>query len=1363
MLIEQLYKRIGIRKLKDFITPKVIKIDTFKFPKNSALISFLEDGDFPKSTNRLFINSGRAKLYTCDDYIKPKFVVKRNSVKVKQLTSNNKKIDNDFDYVYEVKRISLTPVSKLVILNYNAVDSLFRYRTSKGENYKRVINKFSTVSECLNSGISRERTRFVHVPLNTVFPALNDFKKYATKSEKVIEDYFKTDLSIFMLEIYKLLNHDNKENSAFNKIKIDEMNRIYFIFTYGNQMTLLSYSHLLSAVKEYEVTTVMNTTNGKTVFKLFLLLLLKTIKTNPVSVEDANKDVSEVNGILVVNKTDVGDYKIEDKDIEDILNSEIIETVESNENTDELLDSVLEKETIKDVVQYVDDDKEETSIVTAERMLSEDYELGNVSEKALNTQLELLKNSKFKIKKNDLESFKIDKSETKIKDKKAVLDKSMLVDTISVMDKKYINNQLEQDIDNSFHALSNIGIAVTSHKKIVEESIMGEFVTHEIEVKPMSGRKTKIKIILPKVSEDGTFKISNNTYSMRKQKTDKPIRKINSNRVSLSSFYSKLFVVKHNFKNNDKGYGLYKQLRKASTEEEPDVKMLIYGKSEILDTKLPTDYTTFGRYCKSFKYKNTYFSFNYTQRKSLLHGNDKLSDVEKNKYTIFGNTKTSYMVMDMENNVYEYKNKTYTKIDNLYILLQIDDSKLPIEFASIKMMNTNIPVVIFLLYIYGLTSLLKKLKVKYEIYDISKRILLDDNQYVIRFNDKKIVLTKEVNVKNDLIISGLSSIKVLKEVDFDSLNSKNGFTNLAYLMGLNKRFITEFKMLDSMFIDPVTKDVLVLMEEPTTFRELLIRSCELLVSDYVKHPNSIDGVLIKSYDRMAGLVYKTMITNLKQYENGKGLINNKLSINPYEVLGRLNEDSTVMLIDDLNPIAMLKQVEDVSLSGTFGRNKESIVGEAREYNESDVGIFSEAVKDSSDVGISAYLSASPTINNIRGMVDTKGIKDLDTVNKYSTTTLLLPGNDIDDTKRSVFSSIQFGHVIPLNNAFVLPVRTGYETVIADRVPKKYAAKAKDNGIVISKTKDKLTILYTSNKKENFSLKKWTTKEEANSTYLHEMVTTLNKNDKVEKGDVVIFDKSFFEIDMFDSKSVVMKTGMLLYTQFTDIQTTHEDSVSVSHKMTNKLSTKTTKVKSFIITSDTTINDLVNIGDNVTYHSKLFTMSEGGVEDTEGFELTEKTLAILEDFKNSSPKAKTNGKVEKIMFFYNCNLEEVNETLRKHIEASDKRNSKFTGKVNTSYSVSGTSLMPGEVQMKIYIEKNLEIGIGDKLVFGNQLKCTVSDVLKDDVVTESNVPIEAQFSNTSKDARIVNSPDVIGTATTVLIKLQEVVVKEYFEL
>ena len=92
---------------------------------------------------------------------------------------------------------------------------------------------------------------------------------------------------------------------------------------------------------------------------------------------------------------------------------------------------------------------------------------------------------------------------------------------------------------------------------------------------------------------------------------------------------------------------------------------------------------------------------------------------------------------------------------------------------------------------------------------------------------------------------------------------------------------------------------------------------------------------------------------------------------------------------------------------------------------------------------------------------------------------------------------------------------------------------------------------------------------------------------------------------------------------------------------------------------------------------------------------------------------------------------------------------ITGQVTDDYRVEGVPLMLDKAEIKIYIIVEDDCGIGDKVVFANQLKSVIGEVMDYDIHTESGEKIDALFSNIAIAKRIVNSPYIIGTTISLL--------------
>lgn len=357
-----------------------------------------------------------------------------------------------------------------------------------------------------------------------------------------------------------------------------------------------------------------------------------------------------------------------------------------------------------------------------------------------------------------------------------------------------------------------------------------------------------------------------------------------------------------------------------------------------------------------------------------------------------------------------------------------------------------------------------------------------------------------------------------------------------------------------------------------------------------------------------------------------------------------------------------------------------------------------------------------------------------------------------------FANVQASHIIPIANAKVNAVRTGYEAMVPYRVSDKYVITASEDGVVTSVTDKYLEINYKKAGKTKIALKEWTTKEESGSTYTHKLDTNLVKNSKFLYGDTLAYDRSFFEIDIFDKNKVVFKSGTTFNTVLTEDIQTFEDSTAISSKASKKISTLVTKVKSVVVNNTDEIVDIVKVGTKTEPNTIMFSISDASLLKFKG--LSPEALAALKRLKKASPKVKYRGIIRNIKIFYNSEFDELSESLQELIKVSNKNiqlennNPKYTGQVNSGYSIQGVPLQPGQVEIKIYIDVKETAGIGDKTIISNQLKNTIGEVFDYKVTTDDGEEIECFFGAKSVANRIVNSAFIVGTTTKLLEVLSD---------
>lgn len=1184
---------------------------------------------------------------------------------------------------------------------------------------------------------------------------------------------------------------------------VEEFKKMFYVMLEQFIELPISTEAELAAEDDEENKTLAPVVNNKSV--PVIQSVTPTSVSKPTNLTDMIAMLKEKNDIVNVYKS----YNLsndKDNDLEDTSFREELEKLDTQQELDEVdeLSSAAQDKLTEENIDDINVNEQEDYITLLDQMLVENAdsstELINNIDDILNNKLdygrvenniENLRESKqitkaqakslkeavekqkklkdpFKSKKDLTEilddtkdNINITDEEVAITNTNVIFDSSYNKNITDVVRNKYVQDQYYKDIVRSVYSLQNSKFIIDKYEVKENEDPQGNTQDHNITIKTLDNKTHTVSIILPVINKNGTFTNNGMDYLMRWQRMDIPIKKIEPTIVKLQSYYGKFFIQKAKYARTNVGEYLRNTLNKLSKDNK-DFGNLIFIPSKNEGVKLPQDYEHFARSTKYIEYKNYVFFFDYNKRTSLFKDltTEGLSKIETKNSILVGRLNNVPIVMDELSRLYLYKDNKYNEIPDIYEILGINRLLEPVEFTHIKITNLFIPTVYLLCYYYGLNQLIKVLGTEVRYLKPRERVTIEKPCFVVKFKDVKLVITRDYGL-SDMILGGLlNNNKLLITVNSTSFNKKEDITAIFTKLGYSNYIISEIGLLENLFVDPMTASVLKDHKYPTNFKGLLIKANELLLDDYKLNNNDIKTCTVKGYERIAGLMYNELMLAIRDYERKNIWTKAKISINPYAVFTRIQSDSTTTLIDNINPMAELKQREDVSYLGQFGFNKDAVKMESRAITPSEIGVISEAAKDNGDVGLTSYLSANPNIVNTRGEareLDTKdGVGAIFTPNA-----LLMPFALADDPKRLTFSNIMASHVIPINNMRASYVRTGYEAIVAARASDKFVISAEAEGTVTKVTPSAVEVKYK-DKTASYKIKNWTSKEESESCYTHIMKANVKQGDKVIKDDTLIYDTAFFEPDVFNPKRVIYKQGDMINVALMEEPATHEDSAALSVKVNNRLGTTVTKVHSIIIKATDNVFNIVRVGDKVQPSDILLSYSSAYLSQDKA---DKKVLELLKNISTSSPKAKVEGQISKILVKYNCELADMSKTLRDFVTDSDKKlksETGYTGRVlNNNYAIKGSKLLPGEVEIKVYIVVNYGMGIGDKGVFSNQLKFTVGKIFENDITGEDGTPVEAKFSYRAISARIVNSCMLNGTTSMVMEKLQEQAVKLYF--
>lgn len=970
---------------------------------------------------------------------------------------------------------------------------------------------------------------------------------------------------------------------------------------------------------------------------------------------------------------------------------------------------------------------------------------------------------------------------SKIPDKVTVVDKSMLQSSHLDLDPRYVTNLMQRDIANMAVSMQNAGILVQDYRSHVVEDITGGRVEYALKIKPLVGAPSTLRWSMPKVEADGSYRINNVLYRTRKQRGDLPIRKLKPNLVALTSYYGKVFIERSTKKVNDYGRWIREAImRLALGENTKLIPAIDQGNCFDHLFEAPRLYTQIAQGFRGFDLlvnRNGQevlwkLVFDHKRMQAVFQGTDGTKIYQKvtqnGKFTVIGNVEGTglLLVMDKNNAIYEVSGKgEYHPMPSLEELLGISESRAPLEFTEVRVFGKMIPIGVVLSYLIGLEELCKRLGVKPRIVPTGQRPGLLPGDWTIPFQDEVWIFNRE-DVVATLILSGWREYRdSTHRFDHHEFNRRDVYFNVLEDGGLSVRYLREMDLLAQMFIDPITKELLAEMKEPQVFTELLVRASELLQDD--QHPHELDAAYMRSkgYERFAGELYKELVNSIRVHNARGAKAVHPVEMNPYAVWIRISEDPAKDQALEINPIKELKEIEAITYAGTGGRSGRAMVKRTRAYHPSDMGLISEATSDSSDVGINTFMTADPMFNSLRGTTSKYEIGKEGATRGLSTSALLAPAADRDDMKRANFISIQNAHGMACVGYHQAQVRTGYESVIPYRVGATYAVMAKKNGKVTGLNSLGVIVTYADGEVIGVEIgRKYG--NAAGLTIPHEIITPLKLGDEFEAGDPIAYNSGFFEPDFFNPKNIVLKFSMTAKTVLLESSDTLEDSCAISTKLSDRMRTRITKMRTIIVNFNQQIHDLVSVGDNVEYDSILCVI-EDAVSASSGV-LDESTVDTLKVLTSQAPQAKLRGKVERVEVFYHGEKEDMSPTLRAISSESDQRLTSrlrsqgkraFNGRVDENYRVENDALQIDSAAINVYISAEVSAGVGDKGVFGNQLKTVFGRVFSDNVKTESGTPIDAVFGAKSVDDRIVQSPFIIGTTTTLL----NVIAKKAVEL
>lgn len=567
--------------------------------------------------------------------------------------------------------------------------------------------------------------------------------------------------------------------------------------------------------------------------------------------------------------------------------------------------------------------------------------------------------------------------------------------------KSYIDNVMQKDITNAILSLNNKSIPMFVRDIKIEDSSdeLNYKDTYTILLEDGNRKRHTIKVDIPKFIEGKFLYIGGNKKLIKYQNFFYPIVKIAPDIVEIVTNYSKMTIQRV----ENKATSSVERLKKFVSSNEEIQKMFVIGSSYITNKNYLTtlEYDALSKsFTKFTKNNNTFILFNQEDATNYM----KSHNIPEKQNKIFVGKENGEPIYIDINSQEDESGVTIPEIivrnlpENYQTSFASIKAPKRLMYAKVKIMAQYVNVGMLLGLWEGLSEILKKLKCEYRIEDKATDIKV--NEDFIKFSD--CVLIYKADIPSSLILNGIRMFNTSKYrlVDFDEK-----LPYLDYITSVYGKVIIENALMNfyEFAIDPITKEILEVLNYPTNLVDIFIYAANLLADSQYENNISQNLSRVRCAEIIPAILYERIAKNYIVFRNYGG--RKKFTVPQDCVIKEILNQKTVEDYSTLNPTLEMEQTHAISQKGFRGVNlDDSYTMEKRGYDVSMTGIISPSTSPDGNVGVSKTLTLEPTITNLRGFtedfVGEGKIDDLKDVNVFSPGELSIPlGATIDDPTR----------------------------------------------------------------------------------------------------------------------------------------------------------------------------------------------------------------------------------------------------------------------------------------------------------------------------------------------------------------------------
>jgi DNA-directed RNA polymerase beta subunit len=835
----------------------------------------------------------------------------------------------------------------------------------------------------------------------------------------------------------------------------------------------------------------------------------------------------------------------------------------------------------------------------------------------------------------------------------AISETGNIIEPKDIIDLKYTTGQhrqrfefetaIHENIQKLFGSLESIGteypIKVKKIESEVKDNNSDRFINYKVTLQNLNGGRKEpymVELNVPSPVNDKYFKLHSNSYIMSNQQFLRPVTKTDKNEVRMISNYGIVRVGLANIKFNPTDLAeilkyieiRYPKLIKEKTEDE-----CTFADGSVI-------YLTGD---KIYSSQNENISIdNETGR---LRDNKSKEILKQSKYEFLYDTILN-------------KIHTANPSDNL------SKTKKALPYTWIYLGALKMPLILYLWSQKGLLATLNEYGVDYEIVD---KDLPEDGVFYIATKDNKFLKITPKDLKEKMIVNGLSNIKLKESID-DLTNPENIYNYITQTYGT--RSIILIRLISENFVDPITKELLQFENHPTNLVDLSSKvAVNQLLNSQIDSLSDLKIYRARLSEIILNQVYKQIKLSHNYYRKQvmEGISDAKIFTDPdYVINNLLTEAGILQQTEPVNPVTEIMTSSRVTKGGKGGvPSKRSFKKEHRNLHKSQYGnIGAVSTPEYVDVGITVHHTLSPVIINKYGSYGAKDITQLSGWQTLALDEALTPFQNQVDSDRLTLARTHQNQTTPISNAEIPLVCTGAEFIVPQLASPRFVQKAKKDGVITEVSKNKtLTVKYKDGTLDIFDIVPRLSRTKRGS-YISLEMNTLDEGESFKANQPVAFTKNFSKTGVYCSgKNITI--AIMNY-----LGAGHEDSYVITKDLADETITDTVEAISVeippntkIINLETEKNKYVNAGDilvEFSYENGLdeyLDMTQIDDEDSEN----ESESGIFTAGASSIKKLSPEGEIIDIKVFINNKISTDKSILQFHSNLV-KEQQKIIGKL-----------------------------------------------------------------------------------------------------